>query len=46
MATGDAIVDRNNASDHREALARHTQNQIRIQALTDLAAKAIKVFTD
>ena len=44
QATGDDVTDRNNASDHREALARHTQNQTRILALTDLAAKAVKVF--
>ena len=45
QAVGDDIVDRNNASMHREALALHQQNQTRILALTDLAARAVKLFT-
>ena len=45
-ATGDDIVDRDNAADHRESLARHSQSQVRILALSDLAAKAFKIFAD
>ncbi|MCG8422061.1 MAG: hypothetical protein MJE77_29410 [Proteobacteria bacterium] len=44
-ATGDHVTDRNNAAEHREALAKHSQNQTRILALSDLAAKAIHLFT-
>lgn len=43
-ATGDDIVDRDNAAMHRQALAAHQQNQTRILALTDLAARAVKLF--
>ena len=43
-AIGDDIVDRDNALMYSEALATHQQNQTRILALTDLAARAIKVF--
>ena len=43
-ATGDNIVDRDNASMHRDALALHQQNQTRILALTDLVARAAKLF--
>ena len=46
IATGDNITDHNNASEHREALADHAQNQTRILALSDLAAKAVKMFTE
>ena len=43
-AIGDDIVDRDNASMHRQALAKHDQNQTRILALTNLVARAAKVF--
>ena len=45
-ATGDDIIDRNNAAQHRDALSRHTQSQTRILALSDLAAQAVKMFTE
>lgn len=45
-ATGDNIVDRDNAAEHRESLAQHSQSQVRILALSELAAKAIKIFAD
>lgn len=43
QATGDDIVDRDNASMHRQALAAHQQNQTRILALSDLAARVLKM---
>lgn len=43
-AVGDDVVDRDNASMHRQALAQHDQNQTRILALTDLAARVAKLF--
>lgn len=42
-AIGDDVVDRNNATMHRAALATHTQNQTRILALTDLASRALRL---
>jgi hypothetical protein len=42
-ATGDDVIDRDNAALHRDALAQHHQNQTRILALTDLAQRAIKM---
>ena len=45
-ATGDDITDRDNASSHRESLAQHQQNQTRILALTELAGRALAVFTN
>ena len=44
QAVGDDIIDRDNATMHRDALALHQQNQTRILALTDLAARAVKLF--
>ena len=46
QATGNDIVDRDNASAHREALAKHQQNQVRILALTELASRAFNLFVD
>ena len=43
-AVGDDIVDRDNATMHRDALAMHQQNQTRILALTDLVSRAVKAF--
>ncbi len=43
-ATGDHLVDRDNAALHRDALARHHQNQTRILALSDLAARAVSLM--
>jgi hypothetical protein len=43
-AVGDDVVDRDNAAAHRDALARHQQNQTRILALSDLAERALKLF--
>jgi len=43
-AVGDAVIDRDNAAMHRDALAAHQQNQTRILALSDLAARAAKLF--
>jgi len=43
-AVGNDIVDRDNAAMHRQALAMHDQNQTRILALTNLAARAAKLF--
>lgn len=45
-AIGNDVVDRDNASLHREALALHQQNQTRILALTDLAARAARIILD
>jgi hypothetical protein len=45
LAVGEDKTDRDNAAMHREALARHQQNQTRILALTDLASRAVKLFT-
>jgi len=45
QAVGDDVIDRDNAAMHRDALAMHQQNQTRIQALTDLAARAARLFT-
>lgn len=42
---GDDIIDRTNATLHRDALAMHQQNQTRIAVLTDLATRAVKLFT-
>ena len=44
QASGNDIIDRDNASMHREALAMHQQNQTRILALTDLAARVAKLI--
>jgi hypothetical protein len=44
QAVGEDKIDRDNAAMHREALARHQQNQTRILALTDLASRAVKLF--
>ena len=41
---GDDIIDRTNSTLHRDALAMHQQNQTRILALTELAARAAKLF--
>ena len=46
QATGNDIVDRDNATVHRDALAKHQQNQVRILALTELASRAFNLFTD
>ncbi len=46
QAVGDDKVDRDNATLHRDALAKHEQNQARILALTDLAARAVKLFAN
>ena len=43
-ATGNDIIDRNNAAMHRDSLAMHQQSQTRILALTDLASRVIKLF--
>lgn len=43
-AVGDDIVDRDNATMHRDALAMHQQNQTRILSITDLVARAVKLF--
>ena len=43
-AVGNDTIDRDNAALHRDALAHHQQNQTRILALTDLAARAVKLF--
>lgn len=45
QATGDDVIDRNNAALHREALAHHQQSQTRILALTDLAYRLVNAFT-
>lgn len=45
VATGDDVIDRNNATMHREALARHQQSQTRILALTELGRRLINAFT-
>jgi hypothetical protein len=44
QAVGEDKTDRDNAALHRDALARHQQNQVRILALTDLASRAVKLF--
>jgi hypothetical protein len=44
QAVGEDKTDRDNAAMHRDALARHQQNQTRILALTDLASRAVKLF--
>ena len=44
-ATGNDIADRDNASAHRDSLAKHQQNQTRILALTELAGRALTLFT-
>lgn len=44
QAVGDDVIDRDNAAMHRDALAMHQQNQTRIQALTDLAARAVRLL--
>jgi hypothetical protein len=44
QAVGEDKVDRDNAALHRDALAKHQQNQTRILALTDLASRAVKLF--
>lgn len=44
QAVGDDVIDRNNAALHRDALAKHQQNQTRITALTDLAARAARLL--
>lgn len=46
QAVGDDIVDRDNASMHRQALSTHQQNQTRILALTDLAHRAVTLFLE
>lgn len=43
-ATGNDLVDRDNAAAHRDALAQHAQNQTRILALSELASQAVKAF--
>lgn len=44
QATGNDLIDRDNAAMHRDALALHQQNQTRILALTDLASRLVKLF--
>ena len=44
QAIGNHVIDRDNAAMHRQALAMHGQNQTRILALTNLAARAAKLF--
>ncbi len=44
LAVGNDIVDRDNATLHRDALAMHQQNQTRLLALSDLASRLVKLF--
>lgn len=44
QAVGDDVIDRDNAALHRDALAKHQQNLTRIEALTDLAARAARLL--
>ena len=46
QAVGDDIIDRDNAAMHRDALAQHQQNQTRALALTQLAARAVRLLLD
>jgi len=42
--TGDHIVDRENAALHRDALAQHQQAQHRIEALSQIAGRALDML--
>lgn len=44
--TGDDITDRGNAALHRDALAKHQQAQHRIEALSEIAARALDMVMD
>lgn len=44
QAVGNDVIDRDNASMHRDALAMHQQNQTRILSLSDLASRVVKIF--
>ncbi len=44
QATGNDVIDRDNATMHRDALAMHQQNQTRILSLSNLASRLVKLF--
>ena len=46
VVVGNDVIDHENAAMHRDALAAHQQNMMRIRVISELAARAIKVLVD